>query len=213
MITSPSSSYAPFFTLPEEFLIEIPSPVLSLRPPYRFCDTKIVQAAQQQGQNILKTARKNLAAASERGYEEGLQQIAEEAAENNLSLLDDVVSHFSHVESKAVKMLLNILEKVFFSLPVKTRMIHLIRNGIGVMKEQKKITIRLCPLEVALIEECLSDILSGFHSIRFADAKADARLQKGDCIIESEIGLVDAGFNTQLTTLSNALISKLGDTA
>ena len=43
----------------------------------------------------------------------------------------------------------------------------------------------------------------------FLDVVPDARLERGSCLLESELGVVDASLETQLKALENALRSKI----
>jgi len=43
----------------------------------------------------------------------------------------------------------------------------------------------------------------------FLDVVPDARLERGACLLESELGVVDASLETQLKALENALRSKI----
>ena len=43
----------------------------------------------------------------------------------------------------------------------------------------------------------------------FLDVVSDARLERGACLLESELGVVDASLETQLKALENALRAKI----
>ena len=46
-------------------------------------------------------------------------------------------------------------------------------------------------------------------SASFLDVVPDARLERGACLLESELGVVDASLETQLKALEGALRSKI----
>ena len=46
-------------------------------------------------------------------------------------------------------------------------------------------------------------------AIRLLDVVADSRLKKGDCLLESEMGVVDAGLDTQMGALRRVMEKRM----
>ena len=66
----------------------------------------------------------------------------------------------------------------------------------------------ICTMPGAL-EGVIYYIKPDFSKFSFMTVIADARLERDSCIIESELGVVDASLSTQLKALENAFKSKI----
>jgi len=52
-------------------------------------------------------------------------------------------------------------------------------------------------------------ISSAPNGATFLDVTADPRMKSGDCILECELGVVDASLETQLKAIEHALLGKI----
>jgi type III secretion protein L len=80
------------------------------------------------------------------------------------------------------------------------------------MRNQRQVTVRVAPEAVAEVQQRLTDIMADYPGITFVEVAADARLRRGGCILESELGVVDASLDVQLEALSRALRSAFSRT-
>jgi type III secretion protein L len=55
----------------------------------------------------------------------------------------------------------------------------------------------------------LATIMQTFPKIQFLDVQADSRLSANGCVLETEIGVVDATLETQLKAIEKALIRSM----
>lgn len=62
-------------------------------------------------------------------------------------------------------------------------------------------TIRIPPSQIKMVKAKLNEILAEYKGVGFIDLVADQRLSTGDCIMESEIGVVDASVDLQIAAL------------
>ena len=73
-------------------------------------------------------------------------------------------------------------------------------------------TEAVAPESVAEVQGRLADIMADYSGISFVEVQADTRLRRGGCILESELGVVDASLDVQLEALSRALRSAFSRT-
>ena len=64
--------------------------------------------------------------------------------------------------------------------------------------------------ENALLRERINDILAAYPGVGYLDLLADARLGRGACILESQIGMVEASLEGQIEALRGAFQRTLG---
>jgi type III secretion protein L len=65
-------------------------------------------------------------------------------------------------------------------------------------------TLQVHPDEVAGIRQDLGDILRDFPSVSFVEVVPDKRVECGNCILISRIGIVALNVDTQIDTLREA---------
>ena len=78
------------------------------------------------------------------------------------------------------------------------------------VRNQQHVTIRVAPADEKAVRAELASMLASVPGgTSFLDVVPDARLERGACLLESELGVVDASLETQLKALENALRSKI----
>ena len=84
--------------------------------------------------------------------------------------------------------------------------IEIISTALQNARQQEKLTVRVNPKDLPSIEKEAENFASG--RIRFIDFVADPRVASSGCLIESEVGTIDARLETQLRVLERALLSQ-----
>ncbi|EKM32888.1 flagellar assembly FliH family protein [Vibrio harveyi] len=67
------------------------------------------------------------------------------------------------------------------------------------------------PEQVAEVREKVSSILSDFPEVGYVEVIADARLKNGGCILETEVGIIDASIDGQLQALKQAITKQFSE--
>jgi type III secretion protein L len=84
--------------------------------------------------------------------------------------------------------------------------VEIISTALQNARQQEKLTVRVNPKDLPTIEKATEKISSG--RIQFIDFVADPRVASSGCLIESEVGTIDARLETQLRVLERALLSQ-----
>ena len=84
--------------------------------------------------------------------------------------------------------------------------IEIISTALQNARQQEKLTVRVNPKDLPTIEKKTERFSSG--RIQFIDFVADPRVASSGCLIESEVGTIDARLETQLRVLERALLSQ-----
>ena len=74
-------------------------------------------------------------------------------------------------------------------------------------RQKERITIRVNPAELQLVQK-EEEALQTSAQAKYLDVVADPRVEKGGCLIESEVGTVDARLETQFRVLERALLAQ-----
>jgi type III secretion protein L len=83
----------------------------------------------------------------------------------------------------------------------------IISTALQNARQQEKLTVRVNPSDLQIIEKEKEKFSSGGR-VKFIDFVADPRVSTGGCLIESEVGTIDARLETQLRVLERALLSQ-----
>lgn len=84
--------------------------------------------------------------------------------------------------------------------------IEIISTALQNARQQEKLTVRVNPRDLLTVERQAERFSSG--RIQFIDFVADPRVESSGCLIESEVGTIDARLETQLRVLERALLSQ-----
>jgi type III secretion protein L len=164
-----------------------------------------VRAAREHAAEIEAEAKRVYEVEKARGYADGRAESAAQEAAEMLESISRKISFFENVEMQVAELVVQATEKVLGELDDQTLVRRVVHNALKVMRNQKQVTVRVAPEHVEALQHQLNDILADYPGVTFVDVAADARLRRGGCILESELGVVDASLEIQLDALRRAL--------
>ena len=172
---------------------------------------QIVGDAQNQADAILAAAQRAYEAECERGYEDGLAEIRMEQAEKMIEHVSRTVDYFSKIEGQMVDLVMQAIQKIIADYDEHERVLIVVRNVLSVARNQKQMTLRVCPTQIDIVKTALNDLLALYPGVGYLDVVPDSRLKNDACILESEIGLVEASIDGQIQTLRMAFERIFGE--
>lgn len=144
------------------------------------------------------------------GYEDGVMEGHMEQAEKMMETAMQAVEYIENIEETLVKVVTSAVRKIIGEMDERERIVRVVRTALVSVRSQQKVLIRVCPADEPAVREALAAMIaSAPGGVSFLDVSADPRMKPGDCILESELGVVDAGLETQLRALENALAGKI----
>ena len=155
-------------------------------------------------EETLKQAEREREEERQRGYDEGREEGQEELIEK---ISEAELAHekiLNEAEPQIVKMVMDIAEKVVGQAVLEGAVVDVVKKAI-LESVGKKIIVRIHPQDVALLKERQSEILSGLGEVRSISFQEDESIPSGGCIVETELGVVDAKLETQLNAIRKAL--------
>lgn len=173
--------------------------------------------------NSERQAEQALISAFEKGFEAGKTESAKVLQEEYEKRVHEVVNTFSSIvhefaeeakkynrefERSVVTLALAIAKRIVASeleideSAVLARSREAIRKIIGV----EKIKIHVNPADEEYIREHRNDLSSYADSVKEIVIEADNKVERGGCIIESELGNIDARISTQFELVEEALV-------
>lgn len=170
----------------------------------------IVDEARAQAQAIAEAAAAAYEAERERGYREGQEEARLEQAEQMIENVSRTVDYFGQVEGRMVELVMQAVQKIVSDFDDDERVLITVRNVLAVVRNQKQMTLRLNPQQVERVKRHVGELLAAYPGVGYLDIVPDARLKPDACILESEIGLVEASLDGQVQALRNAFQKVLG---
>ena len=196
------------------------SPRLSLKPGQRVLkadDALIFVEAEKLLAEIRERGRENALKAEEvyrqrheAGYKDGLRAGKMEYASKIMETVMSSVEYLEHLEVSLVKIVGEIVRKLLGEMNHDEMIVRLVRQALQTVKGERKVVVRVSSKDEAAVRQGLAGLLQqhGGES-GFLDLLADPDLPPGSCVLESEMGVVEASLEMQLKNLENALLSRV----
>lgn len=169
----------------------------------------IIASAQEKARRIIEAAGQERESQKHRGYEDGLLEGRREMAERMIDAVGRNVDYFSHMEQKVVSVVIEALKKILGEMDHQEVILKTVQNALAVVRNQAKVTLRVCPDEAAYVRSRVAEILKQYPGVSYLDVSPDPRLQEGGCILETEMGVVDASVDVQLEAICRSLARSL----
>jgi type III secretion protein L len=112
---------------------------------------------------------------------------------------------FGQVEDRLVMLVTQAIRKIVQGYDERDRVVHSLRSALAVVRNQKQITVRVHPDRLDDVKARTHELAADYPGAGLLDVVADARVAADACVIESEIGIVEAGTEAQLAALEAAL--------
>lgn len=169
----------------------------------------ILDAARAEAGEIRRAAQLAYEREKERGYQDGLEDGKMEMTVQMLDSLSTSVDYLEGLESTMVELIMNALSKIVDGFDDEERVLGVARKALNYVRNQKKVTLRTSPEDAEMAQAHLDELLRQYPGISILDIVPDPRLEKGACILESEMGLIDASLPTQLAGIRRAFARRL----
>lgn len=171
--------------------------------------TRILEEAEEFASELRREAREDAENLRAEAYREGNQTALAEF-ENNLFEVREIRERvWRETEKDLLRLAVRLAEKIVgreIKKDSKT-VIDIVSAALQNARQQEKITVRVNPADLPTVEAQM-ERFSNAARVRFLDFTADPRVSVGGCLIESEVGTIDARLETQLRVLERALVSQ-----
>lgn len=169
----------------------------------------LIEEAKARAKQIIALAEEEYKVMQQRGFEAGLEDGKKELASKMIEQVAAGVDYFASIENTMVDIVTTAIEKIIGKMGDKERINAIVHKALNYVRQQKKVLIRLSPEDVPFVQENLNDIIRTYPGISFLDITPDTRLARGDCILESDIGVINASISSQIEAIRSAFIKHL----
>jgi type III secretion protein L len=169
---------------------------------------EILQKAQDEAQEIVRKAHEEKEREKQDGYQAGYQEGLAQVTE----LLAKARVEYEQTLKNASKDMLNLAFKIAEKIVGKQMeldkniIMDIVFQALQTVRQSRQITLRVNPDDAKVLKANKDAFLEKLGQGREIDVVEDKKVEKGGCIIESEIGVVEAQLQTQLERLKKVLM-------
>ena len=156
---------------------------------------------------ILNEAERAAEDRRKEGYEEGLAIGRDEMTMKMMDTVMASVEYLEKIESDLAGIVEEAVRKIIGDLPAEEAAAGLVKKALSTMRSDRRVLVRVSTADEPAVRSALLGPASGGSA--FLDVRSDGRLSRGQCVLESELGVVEASLQTQLKNLSAALRSRI----
>lgn len=170
---------------------------------------RILEEAEEFAAEIRREAREDAEILRAEAYRDGVEKAVAEFEQNLLDVREIRERVWRETEQDLLRLSIRLTEKILgreLKADKKT-VADVVATALQNARQQEKLTIRVNPKDLPTVEKEIEN-LARTGRTQFLDFIADPRVSEGGCLIESEVGTIDARLETQLRVLERALLSQ-----
>lgn len=187
----------------------ITSPVLTPVETVQISEAlRILEEARHHADTLRSSTNTAFEQEMQRGYHEGLEKAKAEAAKHHFKTVLSTIRYFDGLEQKFASTLAACLQNLILSMPPEQRLVELARKALQGLKQETRITLRVHPDDLAALFAQMAELRVGLADSTQIELRGDGTLKRGDCVLESPIGVINASLDKQLEVLQQQLTKK-----
>ncbi len=170
----------------------------------------ILAMAQEQAAQLLEDARREkdqvLAESTARGYAAGLDQWNDALADAWKQREDFLSKH----ETELIKLAVAVAKKVIgrsVEMDPGT-VLQTAKEALRSVRSERRVTIKVNPSDEAALREQTASLKILGAEVGELVIIGNPSIEAGGCIVESDLGMIDAQIGTQLASIENALLRR-----
>ncbi|MDR3273972.1 MAG: HrpE/YscL family type III secretion apparatus protein [Puniceicoccales bacterium] len=165
----------------------------------------IILAANEEKKKIIDEAKATYESEKKRGYEDGLSSGKEEMADQLMELATKSAESITKLEKDVIDVVARAIKKILGDVDKNELIASVVKNALKMVKSQKQAVLKVSPSEVSLLRDHIDELTRDTPSIEFLDIVSDAHLSPGSCLLETDIGVVDASVSVQIAAIEKSL--------
>jgi len=187
---------------------DISRKVIKARDFWAYKDARVaVDEALRRKEQILQSAQEAFHAERERGWLEGNESARLEQSGSMIEIVTQTVEYYGRVETQMVDLVLEAVRKVISDFDDHERVTRVVRNCLDLVRSQKHLSLSVHPSQVEFLREQVGALRREYPAIAQIDVHPDVKLAADACLVESDIGIVEASLSGQVEVLRETLAS------
>ncbi len=173
----------------------------------------LIEIAHVQAKKIIADADGAHEEERRKGYAQGLAEARREQAAQMIENVARNIDFLEKSEDRIVDLVMQAVRKVIEGFDDRERTVAAVRSVLAIARDQKQVTLRLSPEQADALRAQIQEMLAAYPSIGFIDVVSERQLTGDTCVMESEMGVVEASIEIQLAAIQAAFDRTLGRSA
>jgi type III secretion protein L len=163
--------------------------------------SEAVAAGEKRRDTIVAAGLAAFEAEQRRGFQVGQEAARIEQTSNMIEIISQTVDYFSKVEAQLVDLVMDAVRRIANDFDEREKVIRVVRNSLAIVRNQRQVLVKVNPGQVFTIREQVQALKEAFPTIENLEVIADSALLDDACVIESDIGRVEASMSGQIEAL------------
>lgn len=161
----------------------------------------VLAAARRQAERIHADALTDAETRRREGYEAGLLEGKLEASAQMFESVTASLEQLEKTEHSLVDVVMQSIRAILGSFDKEELAKQTVGHALRIVRDEKKVVLRVCPEDVDMVQSCLAGIVARYPGMGRIDVAADPALTSGGCVMDTEIGVIDATIDRQLAII------------
>jgi type III secretion protein L len=149
-------------------------------------------------------ATQALLKAVKNGIDQGAEESRQQLAEQMLKVSSDTLMQLAKVEKDLLDVVINAVRKIIEDYDDDKLALAMVRKGLKLVCKSQRVVIRINPKK---IDKLMQGLMGLGQNIDFLEIMPDENLAEGDCVLESDLGIVRASLDEQLQHIEKSIKS------
>jgi type III secretion protein L len=173
-----------------------------------FVAEELLGTAREEEKRIAASAEELYAKRREEGYRDGLTAGKMEYSAKILETVMSSVEYLESLETSIVRLVGEVTRKLIGEMDHEEVIVRLVRQALNSVRSERRVLIRVSTRDEAAVRRDLAALLQQRDggATGFLDILPDPELPPGSCILESEMGVIEASLETQLKNIEKTLL-------
>ncbi len=181
--------------------------ILRAHDVQRFSEaTNLLAEARQRAAAIVTEAEAEAEIRRQRGFQEGVREGKLKVAEQMMDTLNRMAVSLESIEEQVVHTVIRAVRKVIGDMEDRELIAEVVANLMASVRQTRAVNLRVHPDMVEHVRIRVTDLLRDHPTLKYVDVVADSSLAARDCVLESEVGVIDAGVDVQLAAIERSLM-------
>ncbi len=175
--------------------------------------SRIIAEAEHQAQHIIEESKVHAEKIRTRGWSQGQEEGKAEYTEKITEALLALEKKAAALEAGYVALVRTCVEKIL-GQELKSHpeaVVGVVRNALNDARQQREIIVRVNPADADVLKQNERRLLEKLARANNVDVREDASIQRGGCIVMTELGTIDASLDRQLQAIESALDTELNE--
>ncbi|MEW4486699.1 HrpE/YscL family type III secretion apparatus protein [Thalassoglobus sp. JC818] len=172
---------------------------------------QIVAQAEADAAQIRLDAQLEYENQQRQGYEDGLELAKIERTTLMTEAVQQTTAYYAQVEQRMIAVVQRSLHNILGEIDDHQLIYQSVREGLNWARNQSRITLRIHPQHINGLRRRVDELKSLYPSVEIIDLEPDSHMSAHQCVVETEIGSIDASVDAQCEAVIRSLTQSIQD--